>query len=87
MKCMKKALFNCLHFHDFPPERWKFIRTNDILERAFRDVHWYLRPNGSSTLAKHLFYILNSLGKSFLGHKSLYINKYILLTVTQGVCY
>jgi transposase-like protein len=38
VKCMKKDLFNCLHFYDFPPERWKSIRTTNILERAFREV-------------------------------------------------
>ena len=38
MKCMKKDLFNCLHFYDFPPKRWKSIRTTNILERAFREV-------------------------------------------------
>ena len=24
--------------YDFPPERWKSIRTTNILERAFREV-------------------------------------------------
>ena len=27
-----------LYFYDFPPERWKSIRTTNILERAFREV-------------------------------------------------
>jgi putative transposase len=38
VKCMQKDLFNCLHFYDFPPERWKSIRTTNVLERAFREV-------------------------------------------------
>ena len=29
---------NCLHFYDFSPERWKSIRTTNILERAFREM-------------------------------------------------
>jgi len=27
-----------VHFYDFSPERWKSIRTTNILERAFREV-------------------------------------------------
>ena len=90
MKCMKKALFNCLHFDDFPPERWKFSRTTNILERAFREVGRRFRPNGFPNLPKHRSYILKSLTKSLLIYKSFYlnyINKYIFLTVTQEVCY
>jgi len=44
VKCMKKDLFNCLHFYDFPPELWKSIRTTNILERAFREVRRRTRP-------------------------------------------
>jgi putative transposase len=44
VKCMKKDLFSCLHFYDFPPERWKAIRTTNILERAFREVRRRTRP-------------------------------------------
>jgi len=44
VKCMKKDLFNCLHFYDFPPERWKAIRTTNILERASREVRRRTRP-------------------------------------------
>lgn len=44
VKCMKKDLFNCLHFYDFPPEMWKSIRTTNILERAFREVRRRTRP-------------------------------------------
>ncbi len=44
VKCMKKDLFSCLHFYDFPPERWKSIRTTNILERAFREVRRRTRP-------------------------------------------
>jgi transposase-like protein len=44
VKCMRKDLFHCLHFYDFPPERWKSIRTTNILERAFREVRRRTRP-------------------------------------------
>ncbi len=44
VQCMNKDLFNCLHFYDFPPERWKSIRTTNILERAFREVRRRTRP-------------------------------------------
>ncbi len=97
MKCMKKALFKCLHFDDLPPERGKSIRTTKILERAFREVSRRCRPNGFLNLPKNLFYVLKSLGKSllicksfYLGYKSFhlkYINNHNFLTVTQEVCY
>ena len=44
VKCMKKDLFSCLHFYDFPPEQWKSLRTTNILERAFREVRRRTRP-------------------------------------------
>jgi len=44
VKCLKKDLFNCLHFYAFPPERWKSIRTTNILERAFREMRRRTRP-------------------------------------------
>ncbi len=42
-KCMKKDLFNCLHYYEFDKELWKFIRTTNILERAFREVRRWTR--------------------------------------------
>lgn len=44
VKCMKKDLFNCLHYYDFNKELWKSIRTTNILERAFREVRRRTRP-------------------------------------------
>jgi putative transposase len=38
VRSMRKDLFNCLHFYNFPPERWKSISTTNILERTFREV-------------------------------------------------
>ena len=42
--CMKRDLFNCLHFYNFDKELWKSIRTTNILERAFREVRRRTRP-------------------------------------------
>lgn len=44
VKCMKKDLFNCLHYYDFDKELWKSIRTTNILERSFREVRRRTRP-------------------------------------------
>lgn len=44
VKCMKKDLFNCLHYYQFDKELWKSIRTTNILERAFREVRRRTRP-------------------------------------------
>jgi transposase-like protein len=41
---MKRDLFNCPHFYDFPTEMWKSIRTTNILEWAFRGVRRRTRP-------------------------------------------
>jgi len=44
VKCMKKDLFNCLHYYQFDKELWRSIRTTNILERAFREVRRRTRP-------------------------------------------
>jgi transposase-like protein len=44
VKCMKKDLFNCLHYFKFEKELWTSIRTTNILERAFREVRRRTRP-------------------------------------------
>jgi transposase-like protein len=44
VKCMKKDLFNCLHYYEFDKELWTSIRTTNILERAFREVRRRTRP-------------------------------------------
>lgn len=44
VKCMKKDLYNCLHYYQFDKELWKSIRTTNILERAFREVRRRTRP-------------------------------------------
>jgi len=44
VKCMKKDLFNCLHYYNFDKGLWKSIRTTNILERAFREVRRRTRP-------------------------------------------
>ena len=35
VKCMRKDLLHCLHFDDFPPERWKSIRTANTWSGLF----------------------------------------------------
>lgn len=44
VKCMKKDLFNCLHYYNFDKELWKSIRTTNVLERSFREVRRRTRP-------------------------------------------
>ena len=44
VKCLKKDLFNCLHYYKYDKELWKSIRTTNILERAFREVRRRTRP-------------------------------------------
>ena len=44
VKCLKKDLFNCLHYYQYDKELWKSIRTTNILERAFREVRRRTRP-------------------------------------------
>jgi putative transposase len=44
VKWMKKDLFNCRHFYNFPLELWKSIRATNILERPIREVRRRTRP-------------------------------------------
>jgi len=44
IKCMKKDLYNCLHYYEFDKELWRSIRTTNILERAFREIKRRTRP-------------------------------------------
>jgi len=43
-RCMKKDLFNCLHYYELDKELWKSVRTTNILERAFREIRRRTRP-------------------------------------------
>ena len=36
--CLQRDLDACLTFYSFPKEHWKTIRTNNIIERLFREV-------------------------------------------------
>jgi len=72
VKCMRKDLFSCLHFYDFPPERWKSIRTTNILERAFREVRRRTRPmnnffTNESSSDRIMFGISQMLNKNWRG--------------------
>jgi len=46
VRCLEKDLFPCCHYFRFPKERWKTIRTTNILARAFREVRRRTRPMG-----------------------------------------
>jgi putative transposase len=59
VRCMEKDLYHCLHYYAFPKELWKKIRTNNILERDFREVRRRTRPMGvfpNEDSAERIFY-------------------------------
>jgi len=59
VRCMEKDLHHCLHYYSFPKELWKKIRTNNILERDFREVRRRTRPMGvfpNEDSAERIFY-------------------------------
>jgi transposase-like protein len=56
---MRKDLFACLRYYDLPPDKWKTIRTTNVLERAFREVKRRTRPMNffpNENSAEKLFY-------------------------------
>lgn len=36
--CLRRDLDACLTFYEFPEEHWRFIRTNNVIERLFCEV-------------------------------------------------
>ena len=59
VRCMEKDLYHCLHYHSFPRELWKKIRSSNILEREFREVRRRTRPMGvfpNEDSAERIFY-------------------------------
>lgn len=38
IECMKRDWEACLSFYDFPEKHWRYIRTNNIIERLFGEV-------------------------------------------------
>jgi len=46
VRCLERDLHHCLHYYRFPKERWKQVRTTNILERAFRELRRRTRPMG-----------------------------------------
>ena len=36
--CLRRDLEACLTFYEFPEEHWKFIRTNNVIERLYCEV-------------------------------------------------
>jgi putative transposase len=48
VKCLRKDLSECLSYYAIPEERWKTVRTTNILERSFREVRRRTRPMGGT---------------------------------------
>ena len=44
VECLAKDIDSMLVFFDYPKERWKKIRTTNIIERCFREVRRRVRP-------------------------------------------
>ena len=38
VRCMEKDLKACIAYMNHPPNRWKHIRTTNIIERSFKEV-------------------------------------------------
>lgn len=38
VECLKRDLEDCLTFYEFPKEHWRYIRSNNSLERLFEEV-------------------------------------------------
>lgn len=38
VKCLEKDLEACIAYMNYPPNRWKHIRTTNIIERSFKEV-------------------------------------------------
>jgi len=38
VRCMEKDLEACIAYMNHPPNRWKHIRTTNIIERSFKEV-------------------------------------------------
>ncbi|MBW2302066.1 MAG: transposase [Deltaproteobacteria bacterium] len=38
VKCLEKDLEACIAYMNHPPNKWKHIRTTNIIERSFKEV-------------------------------------------------
>lgn len=47
VECLKRDLDDCLTFYDFPAEHWRYIRSNNTLERLFEEVKRRTRSMGA----------------------------------------
>jgi putative transposase len=45
--CLQRDLEDCLSFYDFPKEHWRYIRSNNTLERLFEEVKRRTRLMGA----------------------------------------
>jgi putative transposase len=45
--CLQRDLEDCLSFYDFPREHWRYIRSNNTLERLFEEVKRRTRLMGA----------------------------------------
>ena len=45
-------LADCLTFYRFPEAHWKRIRTSNVLDRAFKEVRWRIRPRRTVSLIR-----------------------------------
>jgi putative transposase len=69
VKCLKKDIDSMLVFFDFPKERWKKIRTTNIIERCFREVRRRVRPmtcfENDASCSRIIFGVMYHLNKSW----------------------
>jgi putative transposase len=59
VRCLRKDLYACLRYYDLPQDKWKKVRTTNVLERAFREVRRRTRPMNfypNEKSAEKLFY-------------------------------
>lgn len=47
VECLRRDIEDCLTFYDFPREHWRYIRTNNSLERLFEEVKRRTRLMGA----------------------------------------
>ena len=63
VRCLERDLNHCLHYYKFPKERWKQVRTTNILERAFRELRRRTRPMGVFPIEASANWLLYGISK------------------------
>lgn len=61
--CLEKDLDECLTYFQFSKERWKKIRTTNIIERTFREIRRRTRPMSIALQPKATERLFTSLSK------------------------